>query len=491
MTVVRRQGIKNTAYTYLGIILGIVSTLYIQPFFLTKEQIGLTRLVISIASVLASVSCLGITSVTIKFLPLYYNKEKKHKGFFTIVVLFPLIGFLFFLSLSFIFRNGILNFYGKNADVISSYFLPIIFISFFNSVVFSFTAYCNAINKSSLSTFINEILNRVGFIVCILLFSSGLVTQNIYVYSLSIIYFIQLVLLYGMISYFDHPTLTFSFFSNNVHFKEMIKFGLLSSFMSIAGVCMKFIDVNFVAKYESMDQVGIYSIAAFIGLVIETPLSALEKIAGTKIAKLFAQNNLSEIDKIYKLSSKYLMIFCGLLACGLIVCIKPLLGLLPHDYSSGAIVTIIICIGAFFNSATGVNYSIITYSDFYKLGALFYSSLLVLTIVLNMILIPLYGITGAAIATCTASVIHNLLRFTFIKLKLNMQPFTFDSLKILGIIIISIFSAFSIHTDNTYVLILLRGSAVTLIFMGLLIGLNVFSVKEIKEELASFKKTFV
>jgi O-antigen/teichoic acid export membrane protein len=491
VSVVRRQGVKNTVYTYLGIILGILSTLYIQPFFLTKEQIGITRLVISVASIFASVSCLGITSIIIKFLPLFYNKEKKHQGFFTLAILFPLVGFIICLLAILIFKESILSFYHKNASILIDYFLPITLIALFNCFIFAFTAYCNAINKSSLSTFINEIFNRAGFIICILLFSYSITTQNAYIYSLSIIYFIQLVFLFFIISYFDHPTITTSFFADNIHLKEIIRFGIVSAFIQITGICIKFIDVIFVGKYESMQQVGVYSIAAFIGLVIETPLTALEKIAGTKIAKLFAQNNHIEIENIYKLSSKYLMIFCGLLGSVLVVCIKPTLALLPNDYSSGAIVTIIVCIGAFFNAATGVNYSILTYSSHYKLGAVFYSSLLILAIALNMLLIPVYGIIGAAIATCLASIIHNLLRFVFIKTKLNMQPFTLDSLKIVLIIAVTVLVGFYISIENNYLLILVRGVLTSITFIGLLIVLKVFSLKEIKEEMASFKNTFV
>jgi O-antigen/teichoic acid export membrane protein len=491
VSVVRRQGVKNTIYTYFGILLGMLSTLYVQPFFLTKEEIGITRLVISVATIFASISCLGITSVIVKFLPFFYNKEKKHQGFFTLAIVFPLAGFVLCLLGIFLLKENILSFYSKNAKILIDYFLPITLMALFNCLIFAFSAYCNAINKSSLATAINEVFNKAGFIICVLLFSYSITTQNAYIYSLSVIYFIQLILLFFVISHFDHPTFKTSFFSNNVHLKGIIQFGIVSAFIQITGICMKFVDIILLGKYESMAQVGVYGIAAFIGLVIETPLNALDRIVGTKIAKLFAQNNILEIEKIYKLSSKYLMIFCGLLVSVLIVCIKPLLELLPNDYTSGAIVTIIICIGAFFNAATGVNYSILMYSNYYKLGAVFYSSLLVLTIILNMLLIPLYGITGAAIATCLASVIHNMLRFIFLKIKLNIQPFTMASFKIVIIIVVSILIGYAINIENRYLLIIARGLFSSLTFIGLLIFLKVFSVKEIKEELSSFKQTFI
>lgn len=490
MSVVRRQGIKNTVFTYLGIVLGVLSTLYIQPFFLTQEQIGITRLIISVATIMASVSCLGITGVIIKFFPLFKDSEKKHNGFFTLALTFPFLGFLICLGIFYLLKQPIFSFYGKNADVLEEYFWPITLTSLFTCLVFSFTAYCNAINKSTLPTFINEVLNRIGFIACILLFFYGVTTMDQYIYSLSLIFLIQLVLLLLIIAKYDHPHVNPSFFSNNKHLSEIIRFGLIASFIQITGICLKFIDVLFVGKYLTMQKVGIYSIAAFIGLVLETPLTALEKIAGAKIARLFAENNFGEIEKIYKLSSKYLMVFCGLLGCILVSCIEPALSLLPGDYSSGVPVAIVVCIGAFFNSATGVNYSILTYSNQYKLGAIFYSGLLVVTCALNVWLIPIYGIMGAAIATASASVIHNILRFILINSKLKMQPFTAESLRILIIVLVSLFSVYFISMENKILLMLLRGSLTTLVFIVLLVLLKVFTVKELKEELLSLKKTF-
>ncbi|HNT51658.1 MAG TPA: polysaccharide biosynthesis C-terminal domain-containing protein, partial [Cyclobacteriaceae bacterium] len=52
-------------------------------------------------------------------------------------------------------------------------------------------------------------------------------------------------------------------------------------------------------------------------------------------------------------------------------------------------------------------------------------------IVSNNILIPIYGINGAAIGSALALISFNVLKYFFIWYKLKMQPFNRDSLKVL------------------------------------------------------------
>lgn len=485
MSVVRRQSIKNTVYTYIGICIGILSTVYFQPYFLSKEEVGITRLIVSLSSVISAVSCLGVTSVIVRFFPLFQGNRR---DFFSIVVFFPALGFFLMCAIVWLFKEPILNFYSKNSKIISIYSIPIMMGGLFTSFASAFTAYCNSLKKSSTATLVNEIFMRVGLVLVIILYAYGILSQGYYIYSISIVFFVQLVLLFVIIRIFDQPSVSLRFFSDNKFAKEIIYFGFISSFIQIAGIGIKFVDVVMVGKYLSMSAVGIYSIAAFMGLILDTPLNAIEKIAGPKISRLLSENNHYEIEKIYKLSSKYLMMVCGLAGSVLVITARPILETIPGNYSEGFLVTIIICFGAFINAATGVNYSIITYSQYYRLGAFFYFILLMITIVLNITLIPLYGIKGAAIATALASIIHNLLRFIFIKVKFNMQPFTLDSLKISMIIIISVFVPLLINIENNYMLIFLRASIAAFIFSGLILGLKIFSIKEIKQELSVFRR---
>ena len=93
MGVIKRQGIKNTIAVYIGLAIGFLNLIVIQPYFLTKEELGLTRLLYSFSLVVAMFVPLGIGNATTRFFPVFKNIDKKHHGYFGFMLLFPLIGF--------------------------------------------------------------------------------------------------------------------------------------------------------------------------------------------------------------------------------------------------------------------------------------------------------------------------------------------------------------------------------------------------------------
>jgi O-antigen/teichoic acid export membrane protein len=78
---------------------------------------------------------------------------------------------------------------------------------------------------------------------------------------------------------------------------------------------------------------------------------------------------------------------------------------------------------------------------------------------LNLIFIPLYGITGAAFATLGAYSIFNLIKFLFILIRFKLQPFNHKNLLVLIIGAVSYLLIGSIPLDFHYlvnILILLQ-----------------------------------
>src|SRR4249920_2208767 len=87
MGVVRKQSILSSIFTYIGFAIGAVNILILFPKYFTPEQIGLTRILLDVSLLFATVCTLGSIPITLKFYPFYKNyvpKEKNDLPFITI-----------------------------------------------------------------------------------------------------------------------------------------------------------------------------------------------------------------------------------------------------------------------------------------------------------------------------------------------------------------------------------------------------------------------
>ena len=84
----------------------------------------------------------------------------------------------------------------------------------------------------------------------------------------------------------------------------------------------------------------------------------------------------------------------------------------------------IISLGSLINVSTGVNSSIIYLSKKYKAGLLMLLMLFLVTIVLNIVLIPKFGLIGAAASNAIAAILFNGAKYFFLFNRYKMQPFT-------------------------------------------------------------------
>jgi len=98
MGIIIRQSIKGTFWSYLGVIVGFVTTAYLFPEYLEPETIGLLGLLLAWSRLFAQFSSLGFNGVTSRLFPYFRNKEKGHNGYLFIAFMVMLIGFILFLT---------------------------------------------------------------------------------------------------------------------------------------------------------------------------------------------------------------------------------------------------------------------------------------------------------------------------------------------------------------------------------------------------------
>jgi O-antigen/teichoic acid export membrane protein len=114
----------------------------------------------------------------------------------------------------------------------------------------------------------------------------------------------------------------------------------------------------------------------------------------------------------------------------------------------------------------GNNAAIILNTKYYRWFLFFNLVLFFMMIGLYMILIPIYGITGAALATFLAIFINNTAKLILVYWKMNVFPFTIKTLYSFGIIIL-VFLMFYFWNFNYFpiVNILLKSVLITIFYM--------------------------
>jgi O-antigen/teichoic acid export membrane protein len=143
--------------------------------------------------------------------------------------------------------------------------------------------------------------------------------------------------------------------------------------------------------------------------------------------------------------------------------IDNILIILGDNYAHAKWVIFFIGLGYLIDMSTGANSLVIRFSKYYRINLLFLAILVVLVIGLMYLLIPLYGITGAAIAITVSFFLNNLMRFWFLYRKYDLQPF---NIKFLIVILFFVFVYVMVNFIPSMALvwdILLRGSLISVL----------------------------
>ncbi len=481
--IIQRQGIRNSIITYTGIAIGAVSLVIIQPRFLTKEEIGLTRLLFSFSSLLAYIVPMGMGSVVLKYFPYFRDRDRNHHGFFGFMLIIPLIGFVFWGSLLYLFKGFIITKYVGQSKLFTDYFYYVFPLTFFLAFIGLFTTYSYSIFRTSVPSLINDVLVRLVSIVLFTVYFIHWVNRDQFVMLFVAIYGTQFLVLICYLFYEDRPSLKINWEMYREHTpKTMFVYGIILSFGGMASLGLKYLDTIMLGMYKpkeaslnALDIVGIYSIAAFIATFVEAPNTALDKIIVPKMADGWKRNDIADIRQIYYKSAKYLFLIGGLLFLLINLNIDSLFLLIPdRDYSLAKGVVFIISLGTLINMATGNNDAILYTSTRYRIMIWLLMGLVVVAYINYKIFIPLFGMEGAAFATALSAFLYNLVKYLLIWRYFDMQPFTIDTLKVIGVIVITGIVGYYIPSvHNPFADVAIHSSVIGIVFGGLVYILKI------------------
>lgn len=466
MGIIVRQSVQNTIISYFGVALGFVITIWMYPNILEPEQYGLTRVLLSLAMVSTQLANLGTKNTIIRFFPFFRNKEKKHHGILFLSLTVPLVGFVLLTAILILFRPAIIAYFIERSELLVDYYWFILPLAFFILFFHVLSSFVQALYDTVMSSFLMNIVVRSLTVVILLVYLFGWISfrQFLILFVLTYAVIMLCMFIYTLWMFEVDLKPDFGYLRKKL-VKNMMNYSVFVFFGGIASIVVSNIDIIMLSSLAGLEDTGIYAIAFYIGSAITIPRKSIYQISSPLIADAFKAKDFNMIENIYHRSSLNQIIAGGLLFCGVIANIDNLMSILPPEYARGALVIIVIGAANVFDMATGLNGAIILNSKHYRFDLYSTLFLIVVTVVLNYLLIPIYGILGAAIGTATAVLTYNTLKVFYVWIKFSMQPFEWQMLYVMAAGAATLWIIFQIPViGGPYADILIRSIIVTLLY---------------------------
>lgn len=202
--------------------------------------------------------------------------------------------------------------------------------------------------------------------------------------------------------------------------RKLVKYSSPLLLSGLIGTIMGWADTAFLGYFMSDTEVGIYNVALPTAMLIMIPHQAIGSLALTAFSELKERNKDAVEDSLKTATYwTFSLVFPTFLILALFS--RQALHLLwGAQYTGAALAMSILAIGYLISASVGRVGSYLQAEG--QTNYILYNNLaaLALNLTLNIILIPTYGIIGAAIATAASTILTNILMFLEVWKKENV-----------------------------------------------------------------------
>jgi O-antigen/teichoic acid export membrane protein len=476
MGIVIRKSLATTLFSYLGVVVGYLNILYFFPKYLTPAQIGLYRLILDSAILLAPFAQSGIMQGIMKFYPTFNKESNNKKDFILFTFAFSVTSIFIFSFVLLFFQAEILSLlqviFKEDASLLEKYYQLLIYLTIILSFIAVYEGFARANLGVVVVNFLKDVYIRTLTAISIFLYFRQIFDFNNLLYSLLIIYgsaslilFIHTTYKYRIYIRPQIPSLPIG------KIKEIIKYSFFMVLSAGSTLVVGKIDSLMVSAFLGFSSNGIYSTLFYVAIVIEIPKRAIAQIAIPLYSKAFAENNLNAVKELYQKTALNQLIVGLLLFIGIVTNLHNLFFFIPNGevFAVGKWVIILVGTSRVIDMAAGANGELIIMSRYFKVNVLLISSLAVLTILTNILFIPLLGMNGAALASLLSLLLFNLFKLLYIYRKYRLFPFTKPAIIVLIIGAISFVVGWFLPVmENPYVDLFVRSALVSMVYSFLI-----------------------
>ena len=415
-----------------GLSVGYLLTLLIANLF-GAQGLGDYVLAITVLRLFALLAKLGLDTTSIRFIASFASQEKWTSIFFfrKQVIFILLLTSIFCSFLMYFFASDIANLINTNIQFIQLNAFFVLPIAFFMLHYQSL----RGLKRIAEFSFFYRMSQSLFTIITIVIITQFITTSEVPLYA-----YLSSVVIVSVLSFFS-----FQYWLKRcsvgkasaekeiMSYVSLFKISIPLMFAQSVQFIMVWIDKLMLGAIDTPNvllklttnsaEVGVYHTAFKLSMFAAVALMAVNSIASPKFAEMFGKNDMEGLKKVVHQSTK--MIFWSSVPLVIVFFIFPefLLGLFGEEFKIGVAAFIFLSCGRLVSSFCGSVGNILQMTGNQNIYALILFFAAILNIALNLTLIPIYGINGAAIASMSSLIVWNLSMVFVVKKKFGFYTF--------------------------------------------------------------------
>lgn len=458
MGVIAKQSIRGTIVTYLGVAVGFLTTFFVITRFLTAEEIGLARVLIDAATLFIGLAQLGTNSSIIRFYPYFVSnspqdglsaaRSNNEHGFFFWTMVVPIVGFLLVTVLFLTCYEPLSQWFGEKSPLFVNYYYFVLPLAFFMLYQTVFETNANVRMHIVVPRAVRELLTRIGLLVVYLLYAFDVLSMDGFVYSLIGIYALAALCNAAYLFSLGDISLKpdFAYLKQN---KPLVrKYLFYTAFLilsAVVSVLAPTLSSFFITAEMGLNYTGIFAIATYMAVMVSIPYRSLTAIASPQLSMAIKNNDRQETGHLLAQVTGNLLLIGGLILAAIWVNIDLIFTILPNGetYAIARRTVLLLGVGQLFVATFQFELTALSYSRYYPFSLLLSFVLTALSLMLNNLFIPRWGMDGAALATLISQVSYYVLAIITVRFALGSRLLTRRHLLII-VLLVALFVANSL-----------------------------------------------
>ena len=433
------------AGTIFSVALGYVFKVYLART-LGAEALGIYALGMTLVGFAGIFGGLGLTWAAAKFPQVYCSRgETENLRSFVVssVLVLATVNGALAIGVVMARRWLCIRFYHTPALVPYIYLFAVsMFVgaltTFFGQLL---TGYKEVAKRTLVSTFLGSV---VTMLLTILLVKIGTGLWG-YVFA-QVVSGVVVVAILAVLAYIATPRTARFWWRLPQSFPQgMFTFAAAAFAMDLMGFLYTQTDKVILGFYLHARDVGIYAVAGSIVGFLSIALQSVNQIFSPTISGLHAQGQTTLLNRLFQTLTKWTTGLTIPLAAVVVIFSRPLMLVFGRDFEAGWIIVVIGAAGQLVNCAVGsVGYLLLMSGHEKKLIQI---QFLVgtLTVFSCMLLVPRWGVTGAAVAAALGNASSNALCLMEVKRSLGLFPYNRGYLRLVMPCTAAIITAWALH----------------------------------------------